>query len=80
MTDLRRVLALAVSAERTRADLTQDQLADRLGWTRSVVSKIEGGSRTIGAHELPAICGALGIDLARLMLDADPEDRARLGI
>ena len=32
------------------------------------------------ADELPALCGALGIDLSRLMLDADQEDRARLGL
>jgi transcriptional regulator with XRE-family HTH domain len=80
VSDLRLVLAQAIRAERGRLGISQDHLAERLGWTRSMVTKVELGHRDISAHELPAICEALGVDLARLMVDADAADRQRLGI
>lgn len=78
--DLRLALAKAVRAERSRQQISQDQLAERLDWARSMVTKMELGQRDIAAHELPAICRALGVTLNRLMVDADPADRDALGI
>jgi|SRR5690242_8626774 len=78
--DLRTAIANAVRAERARAQISQDQLAERLGWTRSMVTKTELGQRDIAAHELPGICRALGVTLDRLLVDADPADREALGI
>lgn len=45
-----------------------------------MVTKMELGQRDIAAHELPAICRALGVTLNRLMVDADAADRDALGI
>lgn len=78
--DLRLALAKAVRAERSRQQISQDQLAERLDWARSMVTKMELGQRDIAAHELPAICRALGVTLNRLMVDADAADRDALGI
>jgi transcriptional regulator with XRE-family HTH domain len=77
--DLRDVLTRNLRAERTRAELTQPELADRLGWTRDMVSKMERGQRTIGAHELPALCEALGCTVRDLLRGADPQDLAAFG-
>lgn len=49
--------------ERKKADLTQDQLADRLGATQSFVSKCERGERRLDVVELRDWCLALGISL-----------------
>jgi hypothetical protein len=52
-----------------------------LGWTRQVVWTVETGPRTVAMHEMPDICRALNVTLARLLGDADPEDtRRRLGV
>jgi len=77
---LARVLARAVRAERARAGLSQDVLAERLGWSRQVVTSVETGTRRLNADELPELCAALGVTLARLLTDADPADRAALGL
>ncbi|MBQ0985203.1 ImmA/IrrE family metallo-endopeptidase [Streptomyces sp. F63] len=46
---------------RRAAQLTQAQLAERLGLERSAVSKIESGTRRIGALELTKLADALGL-------------------
>jgi transcriptional regulator with XRE-family HTH domain len=72
-------LRKAIRAERVRRDLTQQDLADRLGKPRRTVSDIETGERTVTASELPDICEALGCTLAALLSEA-PEARRKLGI
>jgi transcriptional regulator with XRE-family HTH domain len=78
--DLRHTLAAAVRTERSRAGLTQDQLAERLHWTRRIVSQIETGDRSITLEETPDLCRALGVTLDRLFVDADRADRAATGL
>lgn len=80
MGDLRTVIAAAITAERGRANLSQADLAKRLGWSRSVITRIENGTRVIAVHELPAICRALSTTLPRLLLLADPVDRHDIGV
>ena len=80
MDDLRTVLSQAIRAERSRQGLSQGELAERLGWTRTMLSKAERGDRVIGAHELPLICRVLGVRLGDLMRDADPQDRRDIGV
>lgn len=80
MSELRIVVAHAIRAERARAGLSQRELADQLGWSRSVITKIETGSRTVGVHELPALCKALDTTIARLMMKADPRERHDMGL
>ncbi|UJX43166.1 helix-turn-helix transcriptional regulator [Desulfovibrio sp. JY] len=48
---------------RKEAGLRQTELAARLGYPQSYVSKYESGQRRIDMIELEAICHALGITL-----------------
>jgi hypothetical protein len=41
---------------------------------------VETGTRRLNADELPDLCAALGVTLSRLLTDADPADRAALGL
>lgn len=54
-------LAARITEYRTRAQMTQQQLADAAGIERTVVAKIETGRRRVGALELDALAEALGI-------------------
>ena len=56
--ELRRIL----KERRQRADLTQRELAARLGWDHKVISNLERGSKRLTVLELIAIAGALGFD------------------
>lgn len=46
---------------RERAGLTQEQMAERLETTQSIISKCERGERRLDIVELNAWCRALGI-------------------
>ena len=59
-----RLIALLASA-RTKAGMTQQQLADRLGKPQSFVAKYEGGERRIDVVEFLAIARVLDFDPAR---------------
>jgi transcriptional regulator with XRE-family HTH domain len=48
--------------ERIRAELTQAQLAERLGWEKTSISDIETGGRRVTAIELIQLGQALGFD------------------
>ena len=55
---------LAVLIEtRKKAGLTQEQLAQRLGTTQSVISKCERGERRLDIVELRQWCSAIDIGL-----------------
>lgn len=54
-------------AARRRAQLTQQQLADRLGKPQSFVAKYEGGERRLDVIEFLHLSQFLGIDAARTM-------------
>jgi transcriptional regulator with XRE-family HTH domain len=47
---------------RTSAGLSQEDLAKKMGWDQTYVSKIERGVRRVDVVELIAICEVLGID------------------
>lgn len=48
---------------RERAGVTQEQIAERLETTQSIISKCERGERRLDIIELKAWCEALGISL-----------------
>jgi transcriptional regulator with XRE-family HTH domain len=48
--------------ERMKAELTQAELADRLGWDQTTVSHIETGTKRVTAIELIALGKALGFN------------------
>jgi transcriptional regulator with XRE-family HTH domain len=78
--NLGHVIAANVRAERARRHWRQADLAERLGWDTGTVGHLETGRRDVRAADLPALCRAFGITLDRLLQDADPEDRAALGL
>ena len=51
-----------ISATRRDASVSQEQLAERLGWSRSKVAKIEQGQRRIEVPDFILIARALDID------------------
>lgn len=53
-----------LKAERARAELTQGELAERLGWDRTTISDIETGAKRVTVLELIALAKALGFDAA----------------
>lgn len=56
---------------RLAADLTQTQLAKRLGTQQSFVSKYESGERRLDVLELREICQALGVRFDEFMARLD---------
>lgn len=55
---LRRLIKL----ERQKAELTQGELAAKLGWDQTTVSHIETGSKRVTVIELIELSEALGFD------------------
>lgn len=75
---LRASLAKAIGAERVRAGLTQQQLADQLGWSRRIISEIETGKRQVRVDELPEICEAIDCGVLDLLGRAARADARKL--
>jgi transcriptional regulator with XRE-family HTH domain len=72
------IIAANVRAQRAFRRWRQADLADRLGWDRSHVGHLESGQRSVRADDLPALCRALDVPLAKLCDGAEPEDLAAL--
>ncbi|MCR5197952.1 MAG: helix-turn-helix domain-containing protein [Prevotella sp.] len=62
-----RILIGIVREEREKRQVTQQQLASRLGVQQAVVSKIENCERRIDVLELRQICVALGVSLSYII-------------
>lgn len=56
-------LAALLRQVRTSANLTQSQLAEKIGQTQSYVSKYENGEQRLDLIELELVCKAVGISL-----------------
>ena len=54
---------------RVAAELTQDEVAARLGQTQSFVSKCERGERRLDIVETSAICAAIGVSFPEFVAD-----------
>src|SRR4051794_30577312 len=74
VTDLGAVVANNVRAERARRHWRQEDLADRLGWSRGSIGHLESGRRRPSVTDLPPLCRAFGITLADLLRGADQAD------
>jgi transcriptional regulator with XRE-family HTH domain len=57
-----RLPVAAISATRRDAGVSQDKLADKLGWSRSKVTKIEQGQLRIEVPDFIMIARALDVD------------------
>jgi transcriptional regulator with XRE-family HTH domain len=62
-----RAVVTVVAASRRDAGLTQEQLADRIGWHRSRIAKIESGERRLDVAEFITIADALKMEPATLL-------------
>ncbi len=51
-----------IKERRQRAELTQAQLAAKLGWSQKTVSNIESGAKRVSAIELVELAEALNFD------------------
>jgi transcriptional regulator with XRE-family HTH domain len=80
VSDIEAVLANNVRAERSRRRLRQEDLAERLGWSRTKLADIESGRRRVLFGYLPELCRALDVSLEVLLLGADPQDVEALQI
>lgn len=56
-------LAALLRQIRLDANLTQSQLAEKIGQTQSYVSKYENGEQRLDLIELETVCKAVGISL-----------------
>lgn len=57
----------ALRAARENAELTQQDLADKVGCTKWFISKLEVGSRQPSASTFGDICRALGVSKSSLL-------------
>ena len=71
--ELDELIAGNVRARRARLRMTQEELADEMGWTRSMVTSLESKARRVTVADAWALCQALNISLAEL-LDGAPVD------
>lgn len=60
-------LTSRLKSARKGADLTQQELADRLGKPQSYVSKYESGERRLDVAEFMEVATALGLDAPLLL-------------
>ena len=60
-------LAALLRQVRLDANLTQLQLAEKIGQTQSYVSKCENGEQRLDLIELEAVCKAVGISLTNFV-------------
>ena len=54
---------------RIDAGLSQDELAKKMGWDQTYISKIERGVRRVDLIELMGVCDALGVDAVEFVRD-----------
>ncbi|MCL4207645.1 MAG: helix-turn-helix domain-containing protein [Pirellulaceae bacterium] len=56
---------------REQANVTQTELAERIGRSQSFVTKFERGDRRLDAIQLRTICQALGTDLVSFVAELE---------
>jgi transcriptional regulator with XRE-family HTH domain len=64
-----KIVGACLAAARRRANVTQDELAARLGKPQSFVSEYERGQRRVDVVELLVISRALGVDPVALFAE-----------
>jgi transcriptional regulator with XRE-family HTH domain len=56
-----RVTAIVLTGTRHEQDVSQQELANRLGWTRNMIANIESGRRSLRMSDFLLIARALNI-------------------
>lgn len=72
-------LGAMVRVRREREGLTQGQLADRIGMTRTSVTNIESGRQKVQLHTLYDIAAALDVSPAELLPSAERLEAVAVG-
>lgn len=70
-------LVEALVDKRLKAGLTQQAVADALGWNQSIVAKIETVQRRIDVIELIRMADVIGFDPARFVRTTQADMRRR---
>jgi ribosome-binding protein aMBF1 (putative translation factor) len=64
---LEKVVGVVISASREDSDVSQRQLAAKLGWSRNVVTNLETGRRVMTLTDFVLVARALRIEPERLL-------------
>jgi transcriptional regulator with XRE-family HTH domain len=77
-------IAANIKAARTRAGLTQRQLASKMqtlgfNWQHSLVAKLEAGNRPLLASEVLALCLCFGVSMATILGSAEGDRLVGIG-
>jgi transcriptional regulator with XRE-family HTH domain len=64
---LERAIRTVLGASREDLDVSQKQLARKLGWTRNVIANLETGRRVLGLADFVLIARELHIEPERLL-------------
>jgi len=74
MSDIYVKLGERIRQLRSRAELSQEQLADRMHLSRAAVSQIENGDRKVATHELVSLSQIFGCSVENLLgLESEPQ-------
>jgi transcriptional regulator with XRE-family HTH domain len=73
----RRAIAAEIRAEMARQNMTQRQLAERVGIIQQALQLRLSGARSFRAEELAAVATALGVPVTQLLPAAQPTGGAR---
>jgi transcriptional regulator with XRE-family HTH domain len=65
------VLLIQLRQVRVQAGLTQEDVAERLKWERTIITKIETGVRRMDAIELRSYVKAMGLDFEVFIHDLE---------
>lgn len=78
MADINVIVGANVKRMRKRSGLTQEHVAQYLGIDQTLVSKVEGGQRSLGVSSLEKLCDLFFCSLDDLIGDGSqmPEEKA----
>lgn len=68
-----KLIGSRMKKQREILGLTQEKLAEKVGITTVYLSKIENGKVHPTLETLSIICGALGCDIGKILLDSESE-------
>jgi transcriptional regulator with XRE-family HTH domain len=71
--DLQRTVGRNIRRIRTAGDLSQEDLADRIGHHRTYVGSVERGERNLSLRSLERLAASLGVDPVALLAPGDPD-------
>jgi transcriptional regulator with XRE-family HTH domain len=78
--ELDALVAGNVRAHRAKRRLTQQELADEMGWSRASLLALENESRRVTLSDVVDLCRALDIPLVELVRGAPVEALQYLGL